>query len=299
MRRALVALGAAAVLAAGALWALSAPAPLGPDALPAGHVADAARGERFFHAGGCASCHAAPDAEGEARLALGGGLALETPFGAFVAPNISPHRRDGIGGWSDLDFVNAMRRGVAPDGTHYYPAFPYTAYAKVPVTQILDLKAFLDTLPAVAGAPGPNRLGFPYNVRRGVGLWKRLYLEDDFAVEAPPDAPANWAQGRLLVEGWGHCAECHTPRDRAGGLDRAAWMAGAPSLEGEGRVPALAGPDNAIADWSREDIAYYLETGFTPEFDSVGGAMVAVVENTARLRGEDRAAIAAYLKSLP
>lgn len=297
-RGALVLVAGLAVLAAGAGWWATAPAPFAAETLPADHAADAGRGERFFHAGGCASCHAAPDAEGADRLALGGGLALDTPFGVFVAPNISPHREDGIGAWSDLDFVNAMQRGVSPAGRHYYPAFPYGAYAKVPVAQILDLKAYLDTLPPVAGVAGPNRLTFPYSIRRGVGLWKRLHLDADFVARPPADAPPDWASGRLLVEGWGHCGECHTPRGPSGGLDRAAWLEGAPSLDGPGRVPALAGPENAIADWSRDDIAYYLESGFTPEFDSVGGSMVDVVKNTAQLPAQDRAAIAAYLKSL-
>ena len=297
MKRAALLLIALAALAG---WFLTRPQTIAPDALPA-HTADAARGERVFWAGGCASCHATPvdgrRTKEDDRLLLGGGAALETEFGVFRMPNISPHETDGIGDWTALDFVNAMQRGVAPDGRHYYPAFPYTSYARMDTADVLDLFAFIRTLEPVASTEQQHELAFPWNIRTGLGLWKRRYLSADPVVPVDP-GNAQLERGRALVEGAGHCGECHSPRDAFGGVDKTRWLAGAPSLEGKGRVPGITAQDDAVKAWSTIDIAYYLETGFTPEFDVVGGSMVAVQENMAMLAAEDRLAIAAYLKSL-
>lgn len=289
------------LIAAAAGWWLTRPVTLGPEDLP-DHVPDPVAGERQFWAGGCVSCHASPvdgkRARGDDKLLLGGGLELDTPYGVFRVPNVSPHAADGIGGWSMLEFVNAMQRGVAPDGRHYYPSFPYTSYAKMPVRDVMDLKAFIDTLPAVPGRIDEHSLGFPWSLRRGLGLWKRQYLDAE-PVVGMPDDDSLVARGRLLVEGAGHCGECHTPRDRFGGMDRSRWLAGGPDPEGKGRVPNITPAGENLADWSASDIAYYLESGFTPEFDTVGGTMVAVQENMAQLDKADRDAIAAYLKAVP
>lgn len=293
MRRAII-----VILLAGLalLWWLSGPQRV---AAPGPHEPDLANGERLFDAGGCASCHGTLVNGEPDRERLGGGLELATPVGVFRAPNISPHERDGIGAWSDLDFLNAMLRGVAPSGRHYYPAFPYTSYARMAVEDVLDLKAWIDQLPPVEGRVAGHDLAFPFSVNRGIGLWKRLYL--DPAPVMPLDGAADPAleRGRYLVEGPGHCGECHTPRNFANGLDAARWLAGAPAMTGEGRVPNLTPSDDGLADWSAGDIAYYLESGIDPDFDIVGGEMVAVQENMARLPAEDREAIAAYLKALP
>lgn len=281
-----------AVGGAGFLW-LTAPERVTQAALD-GLTGDAARGERIFNIGGCASCHAAPDAENEARLVLAGGQAFTTDFGTFHAPNISPGPA-GIGGWSALDLVNAMQKGVSPDGAHYYPAFPYASYARMELADIVDLKAHLDTLPVSAEADLPHDVAFPFNIRRGIGLWNLINLDPAPVVQAKDPLVL---KGRYLVEGPGHCAECHTPRDMLGGLDLSRWMAGAPNPDGKGRTPNLTPGDGGL-DWSEADIAEYLRSGFTPEYDVVGGAMAAVVRNTARLDAEDRTAIAAYLKALP
>jgi mono/diheme cytochrome c family protein len=286
-----------AVAAAVSVWLLTAPQPFAAAALP-DHSPDPVNGRRMFFAGGCAACHAAEDAEGEARFLLGGGLALGTPFGTFYAPNISPHPDDGIGGWSDLDFINAMMRGISPEGRHYYPAFPYPSYARMRVENVLDLKAFMDTLPPVASETGEHDLAFPYNLRRGLGLWKRLYLEGG-PVVALPDASEAVRLGQYLVEGPGHCGECHTLRDPTGGVRADQWLAGAPSPDGDGVIPNITPHGDGIGDWSQSDIAYALESGFTPDFDSFGGAMVDVQENLAELPASDREAIAAYLKAIP
>lgn len=298
MRRLVVAL---LVLAALAAWWVTAPVTLSADDLP-DHQADPAAGERIFWAAGCASCHATPvegeRAKGEDKRLLGGGLEIESPYGLFRVPNISSHAEDGIGDWTALEFVNAMQRGVAPDGRHYYPSFPYTSYARMAVEDVLDLKAFLDTLPAVPGRAGEHELGFPWSLRRGIGAWKRVYL-DPAPVVALDAADELAVRGRALVEGAGHCGECHTPRNRFGGLLSDRWLAGAPNPEGRGRVPNITPAGKTISTWSAEDIEYYLESGFTPDFDTVGGTMVAVQENLAKLTADDRRAIAAYLKTIP
>jgi mono/diheme cytochrome c family protein len=298
--RILRALVAIAVLAMVAAWWITRPQPLVAADLP-DHQPDASAGERIFWAGGCASCHASPvqgkRAKGDDKLLLGGGLELDTPYGIFRVPNISPHADDGIGNWTMAEFASAMQRGVSPDGRHYYPSFPYTSYARMPVEDVMDLKAFLDTLPPIDGRVGDHSLGFPWSLRRGIGAWKRRYLVVDPVMRQA--SPTLVERGRLLVEGAGHCGECHTPRDRFGGLISERWLAGAANPEGKGRVPNITPGGKNISGWSAGDIAYYLESGFTPDFDTAGGSMVAVQENMAKLSAEDRAAIAAYLKALP
>ena len=285
------ALGCAAVAAAG--LAVTGATPIDDTSL-AGLDGDPANGESVFVASGCASCHAAPDAEADAKLILAGGQRFESDFGTFIAPNISPHPEAGIGDWSLVDFASAVKRGVSPDGQHYYPAFPYASYVHMTDQDVVDLWAYWQTLPADATPSRPHEVGFPFNIRRSVGVWKQLYLTDDWVMTeaASPEVE----RGRYLVEALAHCGECHTPRDALGGLDRSAWLAGAPNPTGRGTIPSLT-PDDLT--WDPIEIAYYLETGFTPEFDSAGGHMVAVIENFAKLPASDREAVAAYLKALP
>ncbi len=297
LKKILVALVVLGIIGAVAAWFVSAPRPLGQAELAGIPAGDAVRGEQVFFAGGCASCHARPGAADAARLELAGGVELDTPFGVFVAPNISPHKEHGIGAWSAVDLANAMKRGVSPGGSHYYPAFPYTSYARMDVADIADLHAFMMTLPAVEGAAPPHRLSFPFNIRRAMGIWKLVFLSDDTVV-APPNPSDQVTRGQYLVEGPAHCGECHTPRNLVGGIDKSRWLGGAPMPEGEGRVPNIT-PSGDFAAWTEGDIVNLLETGFTPEFDSVGGAMADVVKNTAALPASDREAIAAYLKAVP
>lgn len=226
-------------------------------------------------------------------------MEFKTAFGTFVAPNISQDANDGIGAWTFDDFANAMLEGVSPAGEHLYPAFPYASYARMRPQDIADLFAFMKTLPAAAGRARDHDLSFPFNVRRGLGLWKLFYLSDEPVVALAADAPEAVRAGRYLVEGPGHCGECHTPRNFAGASDKARWLAGAAAAEGAGIVPNITSGEGGIGDWSEADIVSYLETGFTPDFDTVGGAMVDVQRNMAALTPEDRAAIAAYLKAVP
>lgn len=295
---AIVALALGGAGAAG-FWWLTVPDKLGPEMVAALGSGDAGRGQRIFDAGGCASCHAKPKAEGDARLQLAGGVELKTGFGTFVAPNISSDPNDGIGAWSLEDFANAMLKGVAKGGQHLYPAFPYTSYARMKPADVADLYAFMKTLPAVQGRARDHELAFPFNVRRGLGLWKQLYLSSQPVVAMNDGTPEKVLRGRDLVEGAGHCGECHTPRSLAGGSEKSQWLAGAKAAEGDGVVPNITPEGKGIGGWSEGDIVSYLETGFTPEFDSVGGTMVEVQKNMARLSTDDREAIAAYLKTIP
>jgi mono/diheme cytochrome c family protein len=283
-------------LVVGLMLMVTRPSGLPAEALPS-HIVDTTNGAYLFHAGGCASCHATPETVSEPPV-LGGGLAMETPFGTFLVPNISPDPNHGIGLWTTLDFVNAMHLGVSPGGSHYYPAFPYASYTRMSLEDLMDLKAYLDTLPEARSNNQKHALKFPWNVRAGIGLWKLLNLNSAAVASVPPDNHV-LTRGRYLVEGPGHCGECHTPRNWTGGLNNNRWLAGAPNPDGEGKVPNITPDEKGLAAWSQNDIEYYLESGFTPDFDTVGGSMVEVQENMAQLTSEDRAAIAAYLKTIP
>ncbi len=297
VRRLVILAAVLAVAGAGVFWLLTAPRSLAQGDLPA-HTPDLTNGESMFWAGGCESCHAAAGAQGEDMLKLGGGPPLKTPFGTFYASNISPDPEHGIGKWSVVEFVNALKNGVAPSGVHLYPAFPYTSYQRMRVEDIIDLKAFMDTLPPVATPSPQHELPFPFNIRRGLGLWKLLYL--DGRTFAPNPARSDRLnRGAYLVEGPAHCGECHTPRNLIGGPDKSRAFGGGPAPEGTGKIPNITSDAAGLADWSESEIAEMLETGFMPGMDSVGGAMAAVVRNTAKLAAEDRAAIAAYIAQLP
>jgi mono/diheme cytochrome c family protein len=282
----------AAIAAAAGLY-ITRPASL-EDADIAGIEPDLARGELVFHAAGCASCHAADGSEGAAKLVLAGGHELKTPVGSFFAPNISQDVENGIGGWSRVEIVTAVMKGTSPSGRHYFPAFPYAAYGKAELSDIVSLAAYLETLPA---DPTPNRahaLSFPFSIRAGNGAWKLLNVSTDFAVEVPDDPIV--ARGQYLAEALAHCGECHTSRTLTQGLDAGRWLGGAPNPSGEGSIPSI---EPSKLDWSESDIAYYLESGFRPDFDTAGGSMVEVVESLSALPKEDREAIAAYLKAIP
>lgn len=281
------------LIAALAAWFVLRPHRLPADTF-AGLTGDVKRGEQVFWAGGCAACHAAADAKGDGKFILSGGQALPSPFGTFYAPNISPDPAEGIGGWTVEDLGNAMMRGVSPDGSHYYPAFPYVSYAKATAQDIVDLHAFLATLPADPTPSKPHEVGFPFNIRALLGGWKFLFFKTDWVVAG--DLTPEETRGRYLVEALGHCGECHTPRNGLGGMQRDRWLGGAPTPDGKGKFPNIT---PGKLDWSKADIVEYLTSGFTPDYDSAGGHMALVVENTAHLPEADRAAIAAYLKKIP
>jgi mono/diheme cytochrome c family protein len=295
LRAVMAVLAVLALIAVAAFYVLTIPSVAVSGPLAA-RTADLANGETLFNVGGCASCHATPQQEDRRRL--GGGLELKTPFGTFRVPNLSPDRRHGIGDWPEEAFVNAMLRGLGRNGEHLYPAFPYSSYQRMPIDDVRDLFAFLKTLPADATPSQPHSLPFPFNIRRALGLWKLLYL-DGKTFSTDPGRSAEINRGAYLVEGPGHCAECHSPRNLLGGIVAGRRFAGGPEVEGKGWVPNITPHADGLQEWSEKDIAYLLESGVTPGYDTVGSSMADVVEGTKKLSPEDRAAMAAYVKSLP
>ncbi|WP_158070128.1 cytochrome c [Motiliproteus sp. MSK22-1] len=253
------------------------------------------RGEYIFALGGCASCHTNTEGDGKP---LAGGLKMETPFGVFYTPNISSDSKLGIGSWSEQDFIKAMRKGISPEGDHYYPAFPYTSYAKMTDQDLLDLKAFLDVQPAVSELSKEHELSFPFNQRSLMAIWKWLNF-DNSEFKSNPKKSTSWNRGAYIVNGPSHCVECHTPRNLMGGLDTDEGLAGNEDGPDGEAVPALIASNNKeFGDWDVSDIIFSLEVGMKPDGDFLGGSMGHVIENTtSRLSEEDLKAIAEYLKS--
>jgi mono/diheme cytochrome c family protein len=292
---------AGAVVGCAVFWIVTIPATVPAAALPQ-YTPNVANGETMFNVGGCSSCHAIPNKDPQKvdRLRLGGGLELPCPFGTFVVPNISPDPNDGIGNWSEANFVTALWDGTAPNGEHLYPAFPYASYRHMELADVRDLFAYLKTLPPVAGKPAGHNLEFPFNIRRLLGGWKFLYLTGGPFV-ADPSKPAQWNRGAYLVSGPGHCAECHSPRNFLGGIIESERFAGGPTPDGKDWVPNItpAGLQRQSPAWTAKDIASFLNDGQNPSGDFAGGAMAEVIQNTSRLSADDRAAIASYVFTLP
>ncbi|MGI9486337.1 MAG: c-type cytochrome [Geminicoccaceae bacterium] len=259
-------------------------------------VGDPTRGEYVLAMGGCVACHT-DEKNGGAFLA--GGRALTTPFGTFYSSNITPDPGAGIGGWTTGEFVRAMREGLSPEGQHYFPAFPYPSYTRMTEQDLADLKAYLDKVEPVSATVQPHDLGFPFGIRQTLAGWKLLFF-DEGLFEPDPGRSESWNRGAYLVRGPGHCGECHTPRNPLGGPDDSRYLAGNP-VGAEGKAtPNITPHETGIADWSAVDIAFALESGLTPNYDSFGGGMGEVVDDaTSKLTEEDREAIAEYLLSLP
>jgi mono/diheme cytochrome c family protein len=255
---------------------------------------DASRGKLVFDAGACASCHARPGQPN--RLALGGGMALPSPFGTFYPPNISQDGADGIGKWSAVAIANAVMSGVSPKGTHYYPALPYVDYAKMRREDMADLIAYLRTLPAVPGGTHAHDLPAPFRIRLAIGLWKALYF-DRKPLEPDPAHDETWDRGRYLVHALSHCGECHSAHNIADAVEEKARFAGGIDQSGVGFIPNLT--PAGIGAWSDRDIVTSLTTGYTPDGRKLAGSMADMVLNTAALPEADRTAIAVYVKSLP
>lgn len=299
MKRVLGALTALALLGAAGFWIVTSPDAFalvrGRSFTDLSAAPNLDNGRTMFWAGGCASCHATPNQDD--RTKLGGGLALGSPFGTFYPPNISPHPSDGIGSWTVEAFARAMTQGVSPDGRHYYPAFPYTSYQRMRSADLRDLFAFMKTLPVVEGRARDHDLPFPFNIRRTLGGWKWLFL-DGRPFTPDPQAIATLNRGAYLVEGPGHCAECHSPRNFLGGIIRGMRFSGGPDPEGKGTVPNITPDATGIKDYSKDDIVGILSTGLKPDGDSVGGSMGLVTLNFAQVPPDDVQAMAEYLKSL-
>ena len=253
------------------------------------------RGEYLIYAGGCITCHTE---ESDDAAPLAGGRAIESPFGTFYAPNITPDPETGIGGWSDDDFVNALWNGVSPAGEHYYPAFPYTSYTGVTRDDLVAMKAYLMSREPVQKKNREHDLAWYMSNRLAAGAWKELNFKPARFV-ADDSKDQQWNRGAYLVRHLGHCGECHTPRSKFGVLQMDQELAG--GQLGDETVPNITPHRvDGIGKWSTSDIEYFLDIGMLPDGDFAGSSMADVIEdNTSKLTRADRLAIAAYLKTVP
>jgi mono/diheme cytochrome c family protein len=253
---------------------------------------DAKRGEYLASAGGCLGCHTESKKD---AVPYAGGRALQTPFGTFYGPNISPHPQAGLGRWSEADFIRALREGRRPDGANYYPAFPYPSFTRIADADLRDLWAYLRTLPPSARPSQPHDLGFFFRWRLLLWPWKWLFFTPG---AFQPDAKANAVlnRGAYLVQALGHCGECHTPRNFLGGAKQTRFLAGAKL----GKVVSSNLTPTRLKKWGDKDLADFLSSGMTPDGDVVNDTMGEVITNTTgKLTPQDLAALIAYLRSLP
>ena len=254
------------------------------------------RGEYIFQAAGGCSCHT--DVKNDGAF-LAGGRAIQTPFGTVYATNITPDAQTGIGDWSDEAFIEAMTQGVGPNGEHYLPVFPYTSFTEMKRQDLLDLKAYLFSVPPVVQANKPHDIPFP--LRWGVMMWgwKQFFFRPG-SFEPDASRSAEWNRGAYLATALAHCSECHTPRNIAGGVKKSMAYAGAADGP-EGELAPNITPDQAtgIGSWSIEDIVWFLQTGFKPDGDDTQGLMSEMIEmGYQHLRDSDLRAIAVYLQAL-
>lgn len=260
---------------------------------PANAQGDAKRGEYLAKAGGCVACHT-EDKKGAVPFA--GGRALETPFGKFFGPNITPDNQAGIGRWSETDFVRAMRMGVGPDGAQYYPAFPYPSFTRITDRDLGDLWAYLRTVPPSNRPSKAHELRFPYNWRFLIRFWKWLFF-DPGVFQPVPGQSVTVNRGAYLVRALGHCGECHTPRNFLGGPIEDRFLGGGKGPDGKD-VPNLT--PARLKKWNDAELKDFLTTGLTPDGDVASETMGEVVRNTTgQLTPQDLAAIVAYLRSIP
>ena len=279
-------------------WVASAPRPLELAALPR-HVGDPVNGQILYNAGGCAACHKpGPDLQDVDKSLPAGGAPFKTPIGVLYPPNLTPDPATGIGTWSDIEFVNAVQRGIAPDGSHLIPAFPYTSYAAMRTEDVLDIRAYLATLKPVVSPARLAEIPLPFVLRRGIGLWKWLGL-DTTPWQPDPAQSESWNRGAYLVNGPGHCAECHTPRNIFMVRDDGKRFAGGAHPEGVGKVPSMRDLIGRKRYKDAADLALALANGELLGYDKMSsGGMGEVQTNLSKLPEADVAAIAEYLVSL-
>ena len=249
------------------------------------------RGRLVALAGDCMVCHTAPGGAVNA-----GGHALDTPFGKIYTTNITPDEKTGIGNWSYAAFERAMREGVHQDGRNLYPAFPYTAYAKMSEADMQSLYAWLMAQPAVESTPPPNELAFPFNLRPLLSGWKALFHKPE-VFQPDPTQSALWNRGAYLVEGAGHCAACHSPRNLLGAEKKGLYHLAGGSVDGW-EAPALTANSKAPTPWTEDELFTYLRTGFSARHGTAAGPMAPVVAELAQLPAGDVRAMAHYLVSL-
>jgi mono/diheme cytochrome c family protein len=268
-----------------------------PYAVSAQTPADSAllsRGEYVLRISGCSHCHTA-----ENGVALAGGRALVTPFGTFYTPNISSHETAGIGAWTVDDLQQALRHGVSPDDTDYYPAFPYTSYTRMHNDDLRAMHAYILSLPASEQSNRPHQLAWFLQWRFAAQVWKWLFFEPgEFQQQA--DKSAQWNRGAYLAEAMGHCGECHTPRDLFGALQKDMAYAGNAQGPEDELVPNITShKDTGIGDWSRAELQEFLKFGELPDGEYAAGSMDPVIEGLRHLTPEDLDALTDYLRTLP
>ncbi len=255
-------------------------------------AADAERGRYLAILGDCAGCHTKPHGQ-----AFAGGLPFNAQFGTVYSTNITPDRETGIGGWSTDDFYRALHEGMAPGGKHLYPAFPYIYFARITRQDTDDLFAFLHTLRPVRRPPTPNRLIFPANLRFGLIAWDWLFFDKN-SPKVPAHADAAWRRGEYLVNGLGHCGACHTPKNMLFGEDTSKPLAGG-TVDHWFAANLTGSAAEGLGSWSHDDVISFLVTGRGSHATAAGSMLEKVTSSTSRMRREDVAAIATYLKSLP
>ena len=252
-----------------------------------------ARGEYLARAADCEACHTAP---GGARFA--GGLAFKLPFGTLYSPNITPDRETGIGTWSDADFLNAIHKGIAPDGTRLYPAFPYAAYTMMTDDDALAIKAFLFSLPAAHAPTQPNSFAFPFNQRWLMAFWS-AFFNPDRRFAANPAQSAQWNRGAYLAEAMAHCGDCHTPRNLMQALDNRSKFGGAVA-SGWKAYDITQDRSSGIGSWSDESLVAFLASGHAQGYGTASGPMgEAVDKSLMHLESEDITALVTYLRTIP
>ena len=287
-----------AVAGLGAAWGMSEPHPLTAAEIPS-HQPDIANGKELFNAAGCLSCHKpGPDLKNVDASLPAGGTAFKTPVGTFYPPNLTPDPETGIGKWTDAEFVNAVQRGISPEGENLIPAFPYTSYARMKTSDVLDIKAYLDSLPPVVAPEKQAQIPAPWLLRRGVGIWKHLGF-DTAQWQPDPSKPAEWNRGAYIVNGAGHCNECHTPRNLFMAFDWSKQFQGGPHPGGEGRVPSLIDLIGRGKYTDAADLATAFENGEMMGYEHMSsGGMGEVQSNLSKLAESDVKAVADYISSL-
>ena len=254
------------------------------------------KGKYIFHASGGCSCHT--DTKNDGAF-LAGGRPINTPFGTFFGTNISPDPATGIGKWTDEDFVRAMTKGLSPEGNHYFPVFPYTSFHNITQEDLIALKAYLFSIPAVNQKNIPHDLILPFGRQALLMIWKNVVWSPQTFI-SNPEQTKSWNRGAYIAQALAHCGECHTPRNLLGGLKNYLHFSG--SKEGpEGELAPNITPHKitGIGDWTKVDISYFLETGMKPDGDNTQGLMAEVIEHGYYyLKVEDLDAVAEYLISL-
>lgn len=292
----LIALAVLAVLAVAAVAFFFLPASLEPVQASPSQPTGAAlieKGRYLATAGDCVACHSIPGGK-----PFAGGLAFKLPFGTIYSSNITPDRETGIGGWSDAEFVRAMRHGVRKDGQDLYPAFPYSSYARLSTDDVLAIRAYLATLAPAKVVVQPNALGFPFNQRYLMRAWKLLFLPKH-RMEPDPARAADWNRGAYLVEALAHCGECHTPRNLIYGFKMGQKFAGE-TQQGWKAYNITSDPQAGIGSWSVDELVQYLGTGHALGRGVANGSMAEAIElSLSHLTPADLRAMAVYVKTVP